>query len=273
MKLYFLFSLLFINLTAFSQLDSIFMNNEIIACQVTEVTQDGIRFKYPGEDLINSIYKNAVQKIKFRSGRVQSFSESTSYKKVMGVEDIENVSLTQVETEVKGLFKLGDVTSKAVGTTIFSSIVKVKERAIKKLKIQAAMMGANIVYLTQNSTVGNEGGSSTSSGHSTNTILSGVAYSNILPDYKKFMELIGEKRNFQTKVQYKLSGSDADVYKMKFENNFQVSKIYSENGLIMIEGKIDKVEETQFRVTNFTEASFLILAKDGQKIYNYVVNF
>ena len=50
-------------------------------------------------------------------------------------------TITQVEGEIKGLFKVGEVSSKAKGTTTFSNQERVKERAYKKLKIQAAMMG------------------------------------------------------------------------------------------------------------------------------------
>ncbi len=47
------------------------------------------------------------------------------------------------------------------------------------MKIQAAMMGANEIYLTQEATSGNFYGASTT------TNMAGVAYSNILPALRR----------------------------------------------------------------------------------------
>jgi hypothetical protein len=106
---------------SFAQVDTVVSNNQKIACSIKEVTPDAVKYTYPGEDVINTIYKNTVQKIIFKSGRVQTFAESTSYKSVQSVMDYNNVTITTIENEVKGLYKLGDVSSKAKGTTVYSS--------------------------------------------------------------------------------------------------------------------------------------------------------
>jgi len=124
---------------AYSQQDTIFTSSEKIICKITEITADAVKFTYPDEDLINTIYKNTVTSISFKSGRVQRFAEATSFKPVNGPEDFENVSITKVEGEVRGLYKLGNVSAKAKGTTVYSNIEKVKERAYRKMKIEAAM--------------------------------------------------------------------------------------------------------------------------------------
>src|ERR1700748_2824150 len=116
-----------------AQTDTIVINNQKTACSVKEITPDAVKYTYPGEDLINTVFKNSVQKIIFKSGRVQTFAESTSYKKVSGVMDFDNVTVTSVESEVRGLYKISEVGSKAKGTTVFSSMEKVKERAYHKL--------------------------------------------------------------------------------------------------------------------------------------------
>ena len=122
--------LLCISLANYAQKsDTIFTNNEKIICSVKEITPDAIKFTYPDEDIMNSVFKNSVQKIVFKSGRVQVFAESTSYKKLNTAEDYENVTITQVESEIKGLFKVGEVHSKAKGTTTLSSMERVKGRA------------------------------------------------------------------------------------------------------------------------------------------------
>ncbi|HEX3025086.1 MAG TPA: hypothetical protein VHP12_07730 [Chitinophagaceae bacterium] len=252
-----------------SQTDTLYTNSEKIACSVKEITPDAVRFAYPGEDLINSVYKNTIQKIVFKSGRVQTFAESTSYKTVKGAEDYENVALSQVESEVKGLFKVGDVSSKAKGTTVFSSMEKVKERAIKKLKIQAAMLGANIIYITQSNTSGNQYGTQYQAGKTTETNFAGVAYSNLLPVYNDFIKAIGDKKDFYAFEKYKLAGSDFDFEKKIFSGSVQLQNVYNENGLIMVTAKIDGVDNTTFRVISFTDNQFIISYKDGERIYNY----
>jgi len=81
-----------------AQTDTIFSNNEKIACTVKEITPDAVKFIYPDEELINTVYKNTIQKIVFKSGRVQVFAEATSYKTVSSVEDFENVTITEDES-------------------------------------------------------------------------------------------------------------------------------------------------------------------------------
>ena len=265
----FITSLIFSN--CYAQTDTIFANNEKISCSVKEVTPDAIKFVYPNEEIINSIYKNTVQKIQFKSGRVQTFAEATSYKKVSGADDFDNVTLTSVESEIKGLFKLGDVSSKAKGTTTFASMEKVKERAYRKMKIVAAMMGANLVYLTQNETKGNEMGSKYQSGNSTETNLAGVAYSNKLPNYAEFKKLTEGKTSYQCFEMTKMSQRDADMEKSEFKKPCQIFKVYDESGLIMLNANIDGVKNEVFRVIQFTNDAFTIVYKDGERIYNYKI--
>lgn len=261
--------LIAITVNAFAQTDTIFTNGEKIPCVVKKMTQDAVEYVFPGEEMTNTVYKNTVQKIVFKSGRVQTFAETTSFKTVNDANDFENVSLTSVQNEINGLFKLGDVSSKAKATTVYASMEKVKERAIKKIKIVAAMMGANIIYLTQNATGGNQVGTKYQAGKTTETNLSGIAYSNKLPKFDEFNKLIGAKTQFQCVELYKMSQNDADMEKSEVSKNVEIIKVSSENGLIMVKAKIDKVENDTFRVVSFNSTEFTLVWKDGEKIYNY----
>lgn len=233
----------FISLNSFAQVaDTIYTNGQKIACSVKEVDQEAVKYVYPNEDVINTLYKNAIQKIVFKSGRIQTFAESTSYKTVNGAEDFDNVTLTSVAIEVKGLFKVGDVSSKARGTTTLASMEKVKERATRKLKTVAAMMGANIIFLTQNQTTDNQMGTRFQAGRPTATNMTGVAYSNKLPNNDDFQKLVGGKINFSTYETILLSGSDADYEVNNTAKSVQIIKIYDESGLIMVNAKIEGEE-------------------------------
>jgi hypothetical protein len=253
----------------YSQTDTIFTNNEKIACSVKEITPDAVKYTFQGEDVINSVYKNTVQKIIFKSGRVQSFAESTSYKSVTNVMDYGNVSITVVESEVRGLYKLGDVSSKAKGTTKLSSEEKVKDRAYRKLKIEAAMFGANVIYisnqLSQGSSLGYFGSKAA-------TNLTGIAYSSVLPDYDKFKRLVGTKIDFYALKQYKLGASDSDVSQSDINQSFRINNILNDNGIIYIEGNLQGEKDIiKFQLANFNDNDFSIEYKDGDTDYSFVI--
>jgi len=256
-------------LNCVAQTDTIYSNTEKISCTVKEVTQDAVKFIYPGEEIINTIYKNTVLKIIFKSGRVQSFAEATSYKTVKGATDFDNVTFTSVQSEVNGLFKLGDVSSKAKGTTSLASMEKVKERAYKKMKIVAAMMGANIIYLTQNTTTGNQMGSYFQADKPTETNVAGVAYSNKLPSFDDFNKLIGNKTQFQCAELFTMSQRGTDLNRKDYSKTVQILKVYNESGLTMVNAKIDGVDYNVFRVISFNNDEFTLVYKDGERIYNY----
>lgn len=267
----FTFSLicLLISMAGFAQTDTIFTNNERILCFVKEITPDAVKFVYPDEDILNSVYKNSVQKIVFKSGRVQTFAEATSFKRVAGVGDFENVAVTQVESEVKGLFKLGEVSSKAKGTTALSNQERVKERAYRKMKIVAAMMGANVVYVTNQRTQGNQMGTEYHAGSSAETNLSGVAYTNILPNYHDFIIAIGEKRSFIGVLEYKLWSSASDITTTPVQDALMINNIINENGLIILDGTLkSRPKIKRFRVTAFGDGYFNIYYEDKSTSYN-----
>jgi len=253
-------------------MDTVFLNNQRIACSVKEVTPEAVKYTFPGEDVINSVYKNTVQKIIFKSGRVQTFAESTSFKEIKGVMDYEKVTITSVESEVKGLFKISDVSSKAKGTTVYSNQERVKDRAYRKIKIQAAMFGANIIYLSNQRTEGNKYGTYFTAGSTAETNLTGVAYSNTLPDFEKFKKLIGARTNFKAVERFQLGASDSDVSDEKVDKPFTIRNITNDNGVILIDGEL-KTEKIvfSFQVVNFDNSSFSIAYKYKGDAYNFTI--
>lgn len=261
------------SLLASAQVDTVYANNTKIACTIKEVTPDAVKYTFPGEDVMNSVYKNTIQKIIFKSGRVQTFAETTSYKTVSDVTDYDKVAITSVESEVKGLYKLGDVSSKAKGTTVFSNQERVKDRAYHKMKLQAAMVGANIVYLTNQRTEGNKYGGYFQSGSTAETNLTGVAYSNILPDYEKFKQLIGNKTDFTAIKKYELGASDTDVSIEALDNAFTVSNITVDNGIVLITAKLKgENNNNNFQLASFTENTFSVAYKHKGTAYNIVIS-
>jgi hypothetical protein len=186
--------------------------------------------------------------------------------------DFNNVATTTVENEIKGLYKLSDVSSKAKGTTVYSSQERVKDRAYKKMKIQAAMFGANIILLTNQRTEGNKYGGYFQSGSTTETNLTGIAYSNTLPDLEKFKGLIGSNKAFMAIKKFELGASDSDVSAEDINDEFNIANIINENGVIMLEGQLKgEKRNTMFQLANFTADSFSIAYKYKGTAYNYTI--
>jgi len=258
---------------AYSQQDTIFTNSEKIVCSIKEITVDGVSFTYPGEELVNTIYKNTVEKIIFKSGRVQKFAEATLFKTVNGPEDYENVSITKVESEVKGLFKLANVSSKAKGTTTMSNIERVKERAYRKMKMEAAMQGANVVFITQQVTKGNQYGTEYQAGSATETNLDGVAYTNKIPKFEDFNALLAGKSQFNVITRLKLWSGGTDMVTDELAGTLTINSVTNESGLIMINATIPKVKAEKFRVVFFDKTRFVLVYEDKSTIYNLVFNF
>jgi hypothetical protein len=55
-------SLTALSLTSKAQVDTIYSNNIKIACTVKEITPDAVKYTYPGEDLLNSVYKSTAKR-------------------------------------------------------------------------------------------------------------------------------------------------------------------------------------------------------------------
>lgn len=265
--------LLGLSIPAISQRDTIYSNREKFACVIREVTADAVRFSYPEEELINAVYKNSIQKIVFKSGRVQIFSEATSYKKINSVDDYEKVTISQVEGEVRGLYKLGEVSAKAKGATTVSNQERVKERAYQKLKIGAAMMGGNVIYLTQVRTEGNRPATAYQSGSSTETSLSGVVYTNQLVDIDGFQKAMGDKIVFMSTQRTKLWSNATDMKRKEHRHQFTLKSIQNDNGIITLTGKLQGSDYTSFRLVNFNQEAFTIYYEDRSTAYNINIMF
>lgn len=165
-------------------------------------------------------------------------------------------------------FKIGEVGAKSRGTTAFANMEKVKERAERKVKIQAAMMGANIVYLTQFGTSQNKVGTEYSSGQATATNISGVAYSNKLPDFDRFTDMLNAKMKLKFKDYEvdKLGTDDYDYTKFADTGNVIISKVYNDNGFIMMNGSVSGFDNTTFKVINYDKDEFILECGDNDDI-------
>lgn len=270
MKKILMLCLMLSSLSGLAQIDTIYVSGKVVPCNIAEVTETAVRFKYPNEDHLNVFSLNVVEKIVFKSGRTQKFAVATSFKRLESPEDWEKVSMSTVEGEVAGLYKIGEVSSKAKGTTELSNQERVRKRAVKKIKMQAAMMGANVIYMMQIRNEGNKIGYYVSS--SAETSLMGMAYSSELPNIDVVKKQLNERPIlFATKL-IKLYNSDSEYSITSLKDvQFKPKSIRDDNGIIMIEGTISKCRNTDFRVTYFNEKDFYITYTDKSGTYSYKI--
>jgi hypothetical protein len=279
-------SLLIVPFFSFSQYDTIYSTTGKVVGSVKEIGENSVKFSYINEDLINNINKNVIKKIVFKSGRTQIFSNLTGYKTIKSGLDYENVSISLVFDEVKGLYKIGEAGAKAKGTTELSSIEKVKERAIKKMKITAAMQGANVIYQSQIVTTDNipsevaANGQITKSAQPTQTTVSGVAYSSELPSFDDFKQAIGNRKLFSVINIYEFENvynildpfnMNTDIKEKSVSRSMELNTVTEESGLIYVQAKIEKENNNKFRVIFFNNEEFTLEYKTDKGIYNFRV--
>ena len=135
------------------------------------------------------------------------------------------------------------------------------------MKIQAAMMGANVIYLTQEATSTNFYGSATS------TNMAGVAYSSMLPGYDNFSTMLNNKMKlkFMKYEVAKLSTDDYDLVKFTDTGNVIINRVYNDNGFIMIDAQIDGFDNKTFKVVYFSNDGFILECTDNSDIFENTI--
>ncbi len=135
--------ILLISFGAYAQTDEIVkLNGERIKVEIKKVNETSIDFIYPGETVLQSIYRNSVESIKYSSGREEKI---TSKVVVLSEADYQKVIITNNDADVKGLSRVGEVTGKH--SILYGGQAKIRNAAMEKLKREAANQGAHIVLI------------------------------------------------------------------------------------------------------------------------------
>ncbi|MBB6611255.1 hypothetical protein H7F15_09425 [Pontibacter sp. Tf4] len=268
-----LISFLLTSSVSIAQVDTIYTNTSKIPCLVKEITPEVVKYSLPDEEVTNSLYRNVVQKVVLKSGRVEVFAESAAYRRVDKWQDYENVILTQTEKEINGLERVGDISITEKGNTMFSNLNNIETRAQKKLKVVAAMMGGNVVFIrhqdNQGSRYGGVLGASFAMGTPAESFLAGAVFTNAPADLEKFKKLTNNKTEFKATESASFTGNadEARVYPSKRE--LKVQSVQQENGAIIIHGTLEGASKYKsFRVTSFDENFFYIFYEDKGTAYN-----
>ena len=257
----------------YSPYDTIFSNRGKMAVNVREITDDAVKYSLPGEDLMNSIFRVNVYRIRLKSGRVQEFNEMHSFAVIKNGEDWEKVTVVQLEGELKGLIKLEEISTKATGTTAFASPASVMERAVRKLKINAAMLGGNIIFMIDQKSKGASTNRGLMMSGVAKTVVSGIIYTNQRPAFDDFKKIVEKKSEFQYVTRQYLGESSADLgtESRLSQQTVSLTNVRIVNGNIVLKTNIKGDEATEFTVTYFDDAMIVLMSRDKSKIYNDVL--
>ena len=247
-------------------LDSIFTATEILAVNVKEVSEESIKYAYPGEDLVNSISTSKISKIVFKSGRTQVFEEERAFRTVRNGLDWEYVTVVQNDQELKGLYQLDQVNSKAKAATGWGSVGKMENRAKRKLLIETAMNGGNVVFLTQQN-------SSTRSQNSTSSsVMGGVAYTNTIPNIQLLQDLLrtGDELRFVEEHSLGVNSDDLKVSAQKGEL-VKLTNPEKSGHMIYVNANVPGVNETKFRVSYLDDKEVILVYRTKKQIVNVIL--
>ena len=233
--------------------------------QIFEVSVVGKSVWHHNYLVINTVKIESLNRIVFKSGRVQTFAEAPSYRQVVDGLDWEYVSVIQTEGQLSGLYLLDDVSAKAKATTGFGSVGKMENRAMMKLKIETAMNGGNVVYVTQ------QNSSSRSQVSNSSSVVSGVAYSNKIPDYSNFSTLLNKKSDFKLIEKHELGVNSTDMsVKILPGEVIKFDKAEQSGNLIYVYANIQKEDNQKFRVSYFDSEKIILVYRDKKHIYNLI---
>lgn len=259
-----------------SKNDVIYLSEGPKEVQVLEVGFNTIKYSFPNEKTVYSISKHQVNKIEFASGREEIFE--SPFKTVNGLDDFENVYISYNPDDVVGLDPKGELFSKAIGVTTLSSINNVKNRAMDKLKAEAAMLGANVVFIGNVFQRGNEYGGENQAGNSTQTTFSGTAYSSEKVNPEKVISLITGKtyHHYQTHRLNRNAWSPERTIATIYDENrkplmFEFEKIVEKReGVFVIAPSIpSKAKELQ--VIHVNDEMVVLMERNDKIITNYIL--
>lgn len=242
--------------------------------QVKEVGFNTIKYSYPNENTVYSVSKHQVTKIEYASGREENFE--SPFKSVKGLDDAGLVYITYNSEDIAGLDPKGELFSKATGVTTLSSINNVKNRAIDKLKAEAAMLGANVVFVGNVYQRGNQYGGETQAGNSTQTTFTGTGYSTETLDKQEVQAVItGEKyHHYQT---HKLNRNDwspsreiATTYdKDRKPLMFEFDKIIEKEDGIYVSSSQIPTKTKELKVIRADADVVILMERNDKVITNY----
>lgn len=252
--------------------DKIHVNKEIKEVFVEEVSQYSVTFRYPGENVSQALGKIMIEKIEFSSGREEVFERKVQ--PVRTVEDYDKVYITFDANEIAGLKSVDNVHAKARGFTGFSGINSVTRRAIRKLKMEAAFKGANVVYIAdtyQRGLGAVYNAMASYSGMAYNTNPQNFKIDEIKPFLEEYSYFLLQTNKLDKNWFTSTKVSRTDVFNKRGEINvFTFDNVIDDNGSLYVESKVLNSGQI-LKVIFATEERITLYCVKRNTIFNYVL--
>ncbi|WPR76090.1 hypothetical protein [Algoriphagus sp. NG3] len=244
--------------------------------QVKEVGTNLIKYTFPEESTIYSVSKHKVNKIVFASGREESFE--SPFLKVKGLEDADKVYITYVPQETEGLEVKGELFSKATGVTVFSSMHNVKNRSLDKMKAEAAMLGANVVLISDAQSRGNYYGNEYTPSQSTQTVLFGQAFSSEPMNVKEIQSKL-DGTNYVLYQTFTLNRNDFSPkmnMSLKYDKDrvpviSQIESLVERNGKLYASTSGIRSKTNELEVISLRDGILTLMERHKNTVYNYIL--
>jgi len=256
------------------QPDVLFLLDGQKEVSIKEVGLNSIKYAYPNEETVYTVSRHQVTKIIFSSGREEVFE--SPIKEVNGLDDFERVFITYNPEDIVGLKPMGELFSKATGVTTLSSINEVKNRALDKLKAEAAMIGANVVYIGDVYQRGNQFGGQNQAGSSTQTTFNGTGYSTKKIDPTKAKELVNTRsfHHYQThKLNRNAWSPERTIATIYGEDRkpimFKITEVFEKEGEIYVKTKDLPTKARELKVIHADEEALILMERNEKITTNY----
>ena len=134
--------------------DEIFLHNgKVEKGKVVENEPEFIKFVYEGEDISTTFGKVAIEKIKYRSGRVEECSQKIVINDPS--KDFDKILILRDKDECTGLVRIQEFTEKSGGVwSIGATAGKYEQKTLKKLQKRAASLGGCAILITSQASKG-----------------------------------------------------------------------------------------------------------------------
>jgi len=136
------------------KLDTIFMlNRKKLVVQVRNISSSTVRYTNPATDETIMIERKQIEKIVFSNGRKEVFNKPI----MMMVDEgaYQTVIVTDKKSDVEGLYEYGTIeTQSSAGSR---SAKAAKKSALIRMQKKAILLGAAIVYVTKEESIGGFG--------------------------------------------------------------------------------------------------------------------
>lgn len=249
-------------LASIAQTDTLFLHNEKISCKVLHIQTDSIKYRKVDSRIHHSIAKKEVDKIIYKNGKVFSIKEDIRLKHIEGVSNFNDVVIRFSPIDTSEVIKIEDI--EVPFNYEQSGKKKYLENKYSFFRIYAAMNGANMVYIPNQSVLTVAGNTDT-----TITTIKGSSYSSEIPSIEEFEKIISNKNNFPATHQWYINDGKADVYQLYFNGLLKIENLTESNGFVQINGELKGFPKiSSFRLISISDDFFTINFRMGTTLYN-----